>query len=155
MKKLISISALALGASLSVTAPAIPGGHSDGAVKARQAIMQLYAFNLGTLGGMAKGSVPYDAAAAQTAADNFLKAATMDQSAMWPEGTDSGSMPGKSRAKAEIWANFPDVAEKGKKLAMAATAMSEAAGKDLDSLKGAIGAIGASCGGCHKPYRAD
>jgi len=41
------------------------------AMEARQAHMKLYAFHLGTLGGMAKGEVDYDAASAQAAADSI------------------------------------------------------------------------------------
>ena len=32
--------------------------------------------------------------------------------------------------------------------------MVAAAGTDLDSLKGAMGPVGKSCGGCHEPFRA-
>jgi len=32
--------------------------------------------------------------------------------------------------------------------------MATAAGGELDSLKGAMGALGKSCAGCHKPFRA-
>ena len=48
-----------------ITALAAPLAHAGGhggnpAVKARKAHMQLYAHNLGILGGMAKGEVEYD-----------------------------------------------------------------------------------------------
>jgi cytochrome c556 len=71
---------------------------------------------------------------------------------MWPQGTDNEADP-NSRALPAIWTNFPDVAAKGKALADAAVAMQAAAGKDLDSLRAAMGPLGASCGACHKVYR--
>lgn len=155
MKKLIRFSALALGAALITTTPASADGHLEGAIKARKAVMQLYAYSLGALGGMAKGKVEYNAEAAQAAADNLVKAASINQSSMWPEGSDSTAMPDMTRAKVEIWKTYPEVAEKGKALVVAADAMAAAAGKDLASLQGAIGAVGGSCGGCHKPFRAE
>ena len=54
-------------------------GHVDAsiaaAVKARKAVMQLYAYNLGQLGAMAKTTVPYDAEAASKSAGSASRAA--------------------------------------------------------------------------------
>lgn len=135
------------------TVVAGPGLANDGAIKARQSLMQLYAFNLGQLGAMAKGTVDYDAATATAAANNLLAAVTMDQMAMWPQGTDNASMPGKTRALPAIWTTFPAIAENGKAMAEAAAVMAEAAGKDLGSLQAAMGAVGKNCGSCHETYR--
>lgn len=123
------------------------------AVKARQAQMQLYAFNLGTLGAMAQEKIAYDGEAAAMAAKNLAALSHLDASAMWPAGTDADSLPG-TRALPDIWANFPDVAEKAQALQVAADAMAEAAGTDLASLQAAMGPLGGACGGCHKSYRA-
>ena len=50
----ISLAAVVLGTAVSA------GGHGGNpAVKARQAHMQLYGFNLGALGAMAKGCLLY------------------------------------------------------------------------------------------------
>ena len=122
------------------------------ATKARQAQMQLYAFNLGLLGGMAKGEVPYDAAAATGAAGNLASLARLDQSRLWPEGSDEMGVDG-SKALPAIWENIPDVMSKGADLVTAATAMEAAAGTDLASLQGSMGALGGACGACHKAYR--
>jgi len=62
-------------------------------------------------------------------------------------------MPGKTRAKVEAWTTYPEVANKHKALVDAATKLSAVAGDGLDALKGAIGPVGKSCGGCHKPFR--
>lgn len=153
---MISKKILGLGGAMALTATmALAGGHATPeaqAVKARQAAMQLYAFNLGILGGMAKGDTEYNADAAQAAADNLAALTTMNQMAMWPQGTDSDAMEG-SRALPALWQNFPDVSEKGKALAMAAAAMAENAGS-LDGIRANIGAVGGACGACHKAYRA-
>ncbi|MDX5401691.1 MAG: cytochrome c [Rhodobacterales bacterium] len=122
------------------------------ATKARQAQMQLYAFNLGLLGGMAKGEVPYDATAAAAAAGNLSALAQMDQSRLWPEGSDEMGVDG-SKALPALWENLPDVMSKGSDLVTAAAAMETAAGTDLASLQAAMGALGGACGACHKAYR--
>jgi cytochrome c556 len=122
------------------------------ATKARQAQMQLYAFNLGLLGSMAKGEVPYDATAASAAAGNLASLAQLDQSRLWPEGSDEMGVEG-SKVMAELWQNMPDVMSKGADLVTAATAMEVAAGTDLASLQAAMGPLGGACGACHKAYR--
>lgn len=125
---------------------------TDRAIKARQSLMQLYSFNLGALGAMAKGTMPYDAEAASGYAANLASLSTLSQAGMWPQGSDVGSYP-KSAAKADIWSMYPDITVKGKGLVDAAAAMSTAAGTDLASLQGAMGQVGGACGACHKVYR--
>ena len=122
------------------------------ATKARQAQMQLYAFNLGQLGAMAKGEVAYDSAAASAAATNLASLARLDQSKLWPEGSDEMGVEG-SRALPALWENLPDVMSKGSDLVTATTAMEAAAGTDLASLQAAMGAVGGAGGACHKAYR--
>lgn len=131
---------------------AIAQENVDPAVKARKALMQLYAYNLGQLGAMAKEEAPYDAEAAGNAAANLAALSMLDQSTMWPAGTDSDSMEG-SRALPDIWNNIDDVIMKSVALNEAAVAMEAAAGTDLASLQGAIGPVGQACGACHKAYR--
>ncbi len=145
----------AVAALVMLSGTAIADGHLDGAVKARKALMQLYAFNIGQLGGMAKGKIPYDAKIASAAANNLKTAASIDQSAMWPPGTDNGTMGEKTRALPDIWTTFPKILDAQKALVAATDGIAAAAGKDLASLQGAIGAVGKGCGGCHKPYRAE
>ena len=128
--------------------------HS-GAVKARIAYMQLNGFFMGQLAGIAKGQVPYDAAQATGVAKSLLALSTMDAGAMWPPGSDNQALPGKTRAKPELWTTFPAVMEKAGALSTALEAMVVAAGTDLASLQGAFGAVGAGCGGCHRPFRAE
>lgn len=125
-------------------------------IKARKAVMQVYAFNMSQLAPMVKGKVPYDANAAKNAAGNILGVATMKNGAMWPKGSDN-TAPGladKTRAKPEIWKEFPKVMEASKTLAAAAKKLASEAGNGLDALKANFGPVGKSCGGCHKPFRA-
>lgn len=151
MNRLTSLSLAALIAA-TLAAPAIAQDDKNPAIKARTAVMQLYGFSLGTLGAMAKGQVDYDADAATKAANNLVALTQLDQSAMWPQGSDSDS-DANSRALPAIWANFPDVGAKGKALADAAVTMQSSAGQGLEALQGAMGGLGGACSACHKAYR--
>lgn len=134
----------------------IAGGHNqtpqDIAVKTRKAHMQLYAYNLGILGGMARGNMEYDAAKAQSAADDLLALTKLDQSGYWIEGTDSMSYD-DTRLLPTLFDNMADAMTKGQAMSDAAMAMQAAAGSGLEGLQGAIGAVGGACGSCHKAYR--
>ena len=148
----LAIAATICGASLL----ALAKGPHDGAIKARQGMFQTYSFNSGILGDMAKEKIPYDADIASEAAANLAAAANFGQSQMWPAGSDTetdGNAP--TRALPAIWENFPDVAEKGKRLSQTATALSAVAGDGLGALQGAMGDVGASCKACHDEYRAE
>ena len=114
--------------------------------------MQLYSFHVSTLGGMAKGDIPYDAEAASAAADSLAALAQLPQGGYWLPGSDSESVE-NTRALPAIWAEGSTVAQKGADMAAAALAMQAAAGTGLEGLQANMGALGGSCGGCHKPYR--
>lgn len=151
MKRMIAGSAIAaialIGASAGIA------GEFDKPVKARKAVMQVYAFNLGMLGAMAKGEAEYNADMAKDAAGNLLAAATMKNGPMWPEGSDSGALGDMTRAKPEIWSTYPKVSEKSKALVDAATNLASAAGNGLDALKASMGPVGNACKGCHEDFR--
>lgn len=147
---------LSIAVCLSAVVSAKDKGPHDGAIKARQGLMQLYSFNMGILGAMAKGKVDYDAEAATVAAANLLAAVSMNQSAMWPPGSDSeNAANGKNRALPAIWDTYPKIAEAGKSMNEAAVALNAAAGGGLDTLKEAMGPAGKSCKGCHDDFRAE
>lgn len=122
------------------------------AVKARQAHMSLYAHNIGILGGMARGNIDYDAAAASAAASNLAALAALDQSTYWPPGTDSDTLM-ESRALPAIWENLPDVIEKAGALRGATEALAATAGDGLDAVRAGLGPVGQACGACHESYQ--
>lgn len=122
-------------------------------VNARKALMGLYAYNLGVLGGMAQGQVPYDADQARAAATSLFHLSRSGGQRMWPAGSDSASMPGVTRAMPAIWESGSEFGARAGALAAATEAMMNAAGTDLASLQGAMGALGGACGACHQAYR--
>ncbi|RVT84472.1 cytochrome c [Rhodobacteraceae bacterium CCMM004] len=149
----ITLSAVTVGLCIAVAAGGYADSHSatDPAVKARHGHMQLYAFNLGVLGAMAKGEMEFDADRATAAAANLHAVARLDETGYWPEGTSSDAMEG-SRALPAIWEKMDDFEAKQQGLIEAAATMEGAAGS-LDGIRANIGAVGGACGACHKPYR--
>ncbi|EEX10847.1 cytochrome c-554 [Ruegeria lacuscaerulensis ITI-1157] len=152
MTKFFSFAAVGLF-SVAIVGGALAQQSENPAVKARKSLMSLYAFNISQLGAMAKGEAEYNAEVAAAAANNLATLSKVDQSAMWPAGTDNVADP-SSRALPAIWENFADVGAKGQAFAEAAAAMQAAAGQDLDALKAAMGPLGGACSACHKAYRA-
>ena len=148
--------AVAAGVALLAGANAAFSGESEEeAVKARQALMQVYAFNLGQLGAMVKGDIEYNADLAKASADNLVKATSMNGMAMWPKGSslaDDG-LADKTWAKPEMWAEGSDVGAKAQAMRDAAVQMADVAGNGLDAVKGAIGGVGNGCKECHEKYR--
>ncbi len=122
-------------------------------IKARQAQMQIYAFNLGILGAMAKGETEYDAEAAVLAANNIVLAASVHQPQAWAPGSDNSAVSG-TRALPALWQNFPDAAKKSAELMSAAEEMKAAAGNGQQAVGGAMAGLGGACSACHEAYRA-
>ena len=150
----LTLPVLALSAGVSA-APVFADGHSaalEAATKARNAQMSIIGYSIGLLGGMAKGEAPYDAASATAAAENLAAAASMARIVLWIEGSEQGAVAG-SRAKPDIWTDAAGFEEKAVALETAAAAMVTAAGTDLETLRGAMQALGGTCGDCHKAYR--
>lgn len=127
---------------------------ADATIKARQAQMRLNSFNLGPLGAMAKGELPYDAAVAAAAAKNLAAIAAMDQSRIWAKGTGQPENEG-TRALPAIWETPDDFSAKVAGLRTATAALADAAGTDLEALRAGMGEVGKACGACHKAYRAE
>ena len=152
MKKALAVAVMSI--FLGSVSTSVGAGDFDKQIKARQAVMQLYAFNLGILGSMAKGAVEYDADQASIAADNLSALASMNIGAMWPQGSGITGNEGITWAKDENWTEYPKAAEKGKAFKDAAANMASEAGNGLDALRGAMGPLGGSCKGCHDAFRA-
>lgn len=143
-------------AAVGVLTAALPAfaDNIDDAIKARQGYYQVVKLNAGALFAMAKGDVPYDADAATSHARNLELLSQLNNSAMWPAGSSNADRPGKTRALPVIWTTFPAVGEKAQAFDDATAKLAMTAGGGLDSLRADIGALGASCKGCHDTYRA-
>lgn len=123
----------------------------EDAVKYRQSALTVMANHFGRIGAMVNGRVPFDAKAAQ---DNAQVVATLS-SLPWA-GFAANTEALKSKAKPEIWKDAAKFKESSDKL-VTETAKLEAAAKtgNLDTIKVAFGAVGASCKACHDAFRAE
>lgn len=140
-------------AALAIPTVALAADPVQDVVEARQGFYKLLGANMGVLAGMAKGEIEYDAAAAQTAADNMGTLTMYNMSHLFMPGTSSADSD-KTRALPAIWEDFPGVQEKGTAFVGAVQAMQAVAGAGKDQMAGALGPLGGSCKGCHDTYRA-
>lgn len=148
-----AVGVVALGA---VSAGSFAADPMEAAVKARQSLMQVVAFNLGPLGAMAKGEMEYDAELAAANAKNLEALSNLGQAGMWPAGSDSAALgEDKTRALPAGWAADSKVGEKHDAWAKASAELAAVAGDGLDAMKPAVAEVGKSCGGCHDDYRAE
>ncbi|MDH3660662.1 MAG: cytochrome c [Alphaproteobacteria bacterium] len=154
--KPVLLATLGIVAAGAVATSAFADGHIEKAVKARQGFMQVVSFNLGPLGAMAKGEMDYDAELAANNAKNLHALSTMNNGAMWPQGSDNATLgEDKTRALPAAWAADSKVGEKHQAWIDASAQLAEVAGNGLDALKPAVAGVGKSCGGCHDDYRAE
>lgn len=148
MKKVIAtLTALTILAGTAAQAQNI-----EGAVKARQGVMGVLGINLGILGGMAKGAIPYDADAALAAANSVLGVAMIDPKPLFPEGSDEMDSA-TSRAKAEVWEGWDKFNSEWASLKTAAEAMVATAATGQEAIGPGLGGIGGSCKSCHEAFR--
>ena len=151
MKK---IAALVIAtASITLTAPASAQfAKPEDAIKYRQSAMFILGQNVGRLGAMAQGRIPFDAKVAAESAATAEFIAKLPWAA-FAEGTQKGSIP--SRAKPEIWTEKAKFTEYSDKL-QAETAKLSAAAKtgSLDNIKAAMGGVGGTCKSCHDDFQA-
>jgi cytochrome c556 len=123
-------------------------------VKLRQGAMRLLSFANGPVGGMLRGTVPFDAAAAKQAADRVAVIAPMLPGVF---ATDTSAASGvETEALPAIWTNKADFDMKAANLLAAAQALSAAAATgDQAATMAAAGPVGQACGSCHDDYRAE
>jgi cytochrome c556 len=139
-----ALAALTLAAALPAAAQF---AKPEDAVKYRQSALRVMGTHFGRIGAMVNGRVPFDAAAAQQNAE----IATMMSTLPW-QGFGAGTEGGK--AKPEIWkesAKFKELQEDMGKKMIALNAASKTG--NLDNIKTAFGATGASCKACHDAYQ--
>lgn len=143
---------LLIGLTLSATTYAAQDPLKK-AIKARQGEMQLRAFNVGPLFGMAKGQIEYDAALASKLAGNLKLLLDLDNGRAWAPGSHNDAYFGETTALPKIWDTYPEIAEYGKNYAKAVNELAAVAGNGQDALKSKIGNVGKACKACHDDFR--
>ncbi|WP_126974949.1 c-type cytochrome [Frigidibacter oleivorans] len=137
-----------IGAALIILAAGIASAQdtaSNPVVKERIDLMGVIRVNTGTLGDMASGKAPFDAARAETAKAALAEAAAQIPARFEPQETDP-----VSEARPEIWTNWDDFVAKAQMLQTAAEGIDTGS---LDGVKAGMGAVGGVCRECHTPYR--
>jgi len=141
---------LLTSASLLFVAAAQAGDPVEEAVEYRQAVMNVYYWNLNAMGNMAKGKVPFDAAAFTRHAKDLAAASQLELMAAFPED----SVNDESDASDTIWLDWQKFQDKHKALREEAAKLAEvAAGGDEEAMKKQFGATGKTCKGCHDEFK--
>jgi cytochrome c556 len=139
-----ALAALTLGTALPAAAQF---AKPEDAIKYRQSALRVMGTHFGRIGAMVNGRAPFDAAAAQQNAE----IATMMSTLPW-QGFGAGTEGGK--AKADIWkesAKFKELSDDMGKKMVALNAAAKTG--NLDNIKTAFGATGASCKACHDAFQ--
>ena len=155
-KAIIAAATAGLVVSTSVAADVTEASsekHAKAATQYRQAVFQLVRSNMGPLGGMAKGALPFDESVMETKAVRLEQLADMMGDYL---SVDTRKFDVETGAKDKIWDNFSDVETKVMALKTAAQGLQAAVkAGDESAYRGAIGKIGASCKSCHDDYKKD
>lgn len=157
MKIALKIAALAAGLVITSSAlaqgPRSPQEQAEGAVEVRQAVFKLLGNNMGPLGGMARGMMPFDAALAEKSATRIAQLSEMITDTF---RMDTREFDVTTESLDVIWEKPEDFAEKAAALTEAANALAAAAATgDEGATKRAIGGVGQSCGSCHDDFRVE
>ena len=126
-------------------------------VEARQSFMEVLKFYMSILGEMGKEIRPYDSGLAETVATNLHFAAIMDNSVMWPAGSDFGNRKVHpiTDAKTELWTDDELFVKKYKEFQSATVVLKQRAPKGIDQLKQGFTAVAKACTSCHESFRVE
>lgn len=143
----------AMVAGSAIAEPAKSEKHAKAAVQFRQALLQLVRSNVGPLGGMAKGAVPFDAQVMATNGERLEQLSLMMADYF---KTDTRTFNVGTDALPAIWEDTADFQSKIEALTTASKALQAAASSgDESAYRPAIGAVLKTCKGCHDSYKAD
>lgn len=149
MRKKVLSACIAAALGVGYAAVTIAQVKPEILVKQRQSAMTLIGKYFGPLGGMLKGSVPFDA---NVVARN---AAYLDALAQMPwDGFAESTQGEKTKALPAVWTDGAKFKQSQDQLRTAVGALGAAAkGGNEGAIKAAIGDVGKACGGCHDNFR--
>ncbi|MBI3370001.1 MAG: cytochrome c [Burkholderiales bacterium] len=150
MKRLLVASMAVVGALAALPAAAQFAKPED-AIKYRQSALSVMSTHFGRVGAMANGRVPFDA---KVIAEN-AEIATMMSKLPYVAFIDGSDKGGNTKAKPEIWSERDKFNAAASKMQEEMAKLNATAkGGNIDAIKAAVGAVGASCKACHDNYRA-
>ncbi|SFM30640.1 Cytochrome c556 [Ectothiorhodospira mobilis] len=148
----IATKALITGTLLALSASAVQAVEPKEAIEYRQAVFEVFKWNMGPLGAMAQGKMPFDREKAALYAQQLNRVADMP----W-QGFVEGSDMGDSEALAEVWTDREGFESKASDFEQAAATLAELVQSEAPEgdIRRQIGAVGQSCKACHDHYRED
>jgi len=158
-KKLIATGIFIAGAGAVVSAFAqqqepTPEQLAASATETRQGIFKLLSYNMGTISGMARGTIEFDAAIAERNANRIGALAPMIPELFATRDTRAFTL--ETEALPVIWDSMEEFNQKAINLANAAATFAEVArGGDRTATIAAVRAFGGTCGNCHETFRVD
>lgn len=159
IKRVIGSGVLFLSATAIFSATAqqetpTPEQLAASATETRQAVFKLLSFNMGTISGMARGTVEFDATIAERNASRIAALAPMIPEVF--AANDTREFAVETEALPIIWDRMDEFKEKAANLVAAANTFAEVArGGDRAATIGAVRAFGGTCGNCHETFRVD
>ena len=155
--KLISKLAISVGLSLTALSTMADSAksqkHADNALKMRKAVFSLLGSNMGPMGAMAKGKIPFNQ---QVVEKNALRINQLSLMMADYLKTDTSKYKLKTDALDKIWSEQEKFAGKIEALTKASDGLYLAAKSgDEKAMKMAIKKVGGSCGSCHDDFKAD
>jgi cytochrome c556 len=121
--------------------------NAEKAIEYRESVMTVIATHFGRIGAVVKGEVPYNKEEVAKNAAIVALMSTLPWQAFGP-GTEGG------KARPEVWSDNTKFKASSEKMQLAAIDLNKAAQSgDMDGIKKAFGAAGATCKGCHDDFK--
>jgi len=142
-----------VGTAMAQQQPPTPEELAQNAAEVRQSVFKLLGANMGPIGAMARGSIPFDAALAQKNSKRIAQLAAMIVDTF---ETDTREQDVETLALDKIWDNKEDFSRHAQDLVEKANIFSQAAesGDQAATMK-ELRPMGGACGNCHDNYRLD
>lgn len=140
-----------LAALVAAPAVALDAEQAQKATETRQSVLKVVGWNVGPLGAMARGVVPYDAALVARNAQRIAWMASMIPDAF---RADTRAHDVTTEALPVIWENYDRFEELAGNVRASAERLAEvAASGDEAAAKQAISALIDNCRACHDDFR--
>ncbi|NNG03898.1 MAG: cytochrome c [Inquilinus sp.] len=121
-------------------------------IKYRQAVMRSVGGHMGAIAAIMKGEISHTGHLSAHA--NAIAGMAVVAADVFPPSSASGA---ETRAKPEIWQDWDEFLGKAEAFRTASANLASVidGGGDSAAVGAAFGDLGKSCGGCHRPFRAD
>ena len=137
--------------ALTVSVSTVQGGDVvERAVDYRQGLMNVFAYNVTSMGDMVKGEVDFEPAVFAAHAKDLASAASLDLLGGFPVD----SVNEDSDASETVWLDWEQFQQRHKALQEQSAKLAEvAAGGDEAAMKEQFGATAKTCKGCHDDFK--